>query len=208
MRGLDLLVGTNVLDAALDECRASSRLSLQQFTSMKTIRMALAALSAAAIASFLGATRLDLDRAPASSPLATVLAGPGVHAAIVRAEYANFNGREAYTVCRLANLSVSQNLVLKQVVVLGAGGVGSVMTVYNGLFGQTLPPLGSLELRLDNSIPGVVQQSTATGGVRQVVFLWEGDAESMHLTASIESWLQTNLWTRSEVIERGQALQP
>lgn len=176
---------------------------------MKTIRMALAALSAAAIASFLGATRLELDRAPASSSLATVLAGPGLHAAVVRAEYANFNGREAYTVCRLANLSVSQNLVLKQVVVLGAGGVGSVMTVYNGLFDQTLPPLGSLELRLDNSIPGVVQQSTTTGpGVRQVVFLWDGDAEAMHLTASIESWLQTNLWTRTEVIEQGSPLQP
>lgn len=175
---------------------------------MKTIRLALAALSAAAIASFLGATRLELDRASASSPLATVLAGPGLHAAVVRAEYANFNGREAYTVCRLANLSVSQNLVLKQVVVLGAGGVGSVMTVYNGLFDQTLPPLGSLELRLDNSIPGVVQQSTTGSGVRQVVFLWDGDAEAMHLTASIESWLQTNLWTRSEVIEQGLTLQP
>lgn len=176
---------------------------------MKIIKTAVAAVAAAAIASFLGATRLGLERAPASSPLATLVAGPGFHAAAVRAEYANINGREAFTVCRLANLSVSQNLVLKQVVLLGAGGAGSIITIYNGLLNQTLPPLGSLELRIDNAIPGVVQQTTPTGpSVRRVVFIWEGDAEAMHLSAAIESSLFNNLWTRAEWIEQGFALQP
>jgi hypothetical protein len=92
--------------------------------------------------------------------------------------------------------------------VLGANGASSILAIHNGLFGVALPPLASVALPIDNGIAGVAPQTTATGGVRQVVFVWDGAQEAVHLTAAIESRWQSNEYTRAEVVERGVALQP
>lgn len=171
------------------------------------MKIAFVAATLAVVTSLLGATRVGSAPAPAASALGAL--ATGYHAAMVRAEYAAVNGRIANTVCHLTNTSISQSIVLKQVVVLRAVGVGSTMVVYNGLFDQVLPPLGSVDLTIDNTIPGVVQQTAPGGpGVHQVVFIWDGDAEVVNLSASIETSLSFNIYTRAEMIERGVALQP
>ena len=84
------------------------------------------------------------------------------------------------------------------------------MVTYNGLFGQILSPLASVDLAIDDtSIPGLVQETTPGGGptaVRQVVVVWSGDAEAVDLSASITSIYFTESRTRAEVIEHGVAV--
>lgn len=171
------------------------------------MKTALVAAALAVATSLLGATRVGSD--PAAAPTALGALAAGYHAAMVRVEYAAANGRIANTVCHLTNTSISQSIVLKHVVVLRAGGVGPTMAVYNGLLDQVLPPLGSIDLTIDNTIPGVFQQTTPGGpSVHQVAFIWDGDAEVVNLSASIETSLSFNIYTRAEMIERGVALQP
>lgn len=173
------------------------------------MKIALAAGCLAAVTSLLAARGIGTTAALApTTPLAVAMAS-GYHAAVVRAEYAAVNGRLANTICHLTNTSASQSLTLKQVVVVGAGGTGSVMAIYTGLFDQVVPPLGTVDLSIDNNLPGVVQETVPNGpGVRQVAFVWDGDAELVNLTASIETSLSFNIYTRAELLERGVLVQP
>lgn len=173
------------------------------------MKIAIATCCLAAVSSLLAARSVrTTPAADRSAPLAVAMA-TGYHAAVVRAEYAAVGGRIANTICHLTNTSVSQSLTLKQVVVMGAGGAGSIMAIYNGLFDQVVPPLGTVDLSIDSNLSGVVQETAPNGpGVRQVAFIWDGDAELVNLTASIETSLSFNIYTRAELIERGVLAQP
>ena len=157
---------------------------------------------------------LAASRSPAptvaASPLHPLLAGgSGNHLTAVRAEYATVSGRLADTICHVTNTSLTESIELKQVFVLGAGGAGSIISMYQGLVGQVVPPLGSIDLSINNSIAGVTPQTVVNGpGVRQVAFLWTGTAGLMKLNATIETSRPTNIYTRAEFVEHGFAVHP
>jgi hypothetical protein len=158
------------------------------------------------VTSLFAAARGGSTQGPPPSVLAGIL-GPGNNAAVVRAEFADVNFRTARTLCRLSNTTASRSVVLKQVLVVGPGGIGAPTVTYNGLFGQILAPLASVDLAIDTSIPGVVLETTPGGpAVRQVVVVWDGDAEAVDLSASINSHYYSELMTRTEVMEHGVAL--
>ena len=132
------------------------------------MKIVLATAALAVVSCLLAATRTAANASPPEAPLASLLAGANHHAATVRAEYMAFDGRIARTVCHLTNTSVSETVVLKQVLVLGANGASSILAIHNALFNVSLPPLASVDLAIDNGIAGVVQQTTATSGNYQL----------------------------------------
>ena len=108
---------------------------------------------------------------------------------IVRAEYIFVsNGNKFWnTTCHVINRSATSPLTLGAVYILGPGGVNSVLSVHTGLVGVSVPPLGSIQLAIDNTIPGLVAATTPSAfGVRSVVFSWNGPSGALGLTSRME----------------------
>ncbi len=173
------------------------------------MKIALAVGFLAVVTSLLAARGVVTPPAPEpATPLAEALA-TGYHATLVRAEYVANGSRIANTVCHLTNTSISQSITLKQVIVVGTGGTNSIMAVYGGLVDVVVPPLGTVDLSIDNGIPGVVPETVfGVPGVRQVAFVWDGDDGILNLTASIETSMFINIYTRAELVEHGVAVEP
>ena len=112
-----------------------------------------------------------------------------LHYKIVRAEYIDLSGNRPHTntVCHFINTSVYP-ITVTEIYVLGRGGANEIIATYLGLFGTVVPPLGRLDLAVDNSIPGVTPQTeNGTAGVASVVFSWFGGSQdALKLSATIE----------------------
>ena len=115
-------------------------------------------------------------------------AARGVRFQGVRARYVvlQSNTRNVTTRCILRNTSATKRLILKDVVILGANGVHSVLAVYRGFNGRAVPPLGEVELVIDKNIPGVRPRTTTTlssSDVASVVVGSDGPAGALRLSA-------------------------
>lgn len=162
-----------------------------------------------AIVCLLAASQSPATTVAAPPLLPSVAGGSHYHLTAVRAQYATGPSRIANTVCHVTNTSLTESIELKEVFVLGAGGTGSIISMFQGLVGQVVPPLGSIDLSINNTIPGVTPQTVTNGpGVRQVAFLWTGTAGLMNLNATIETRLLSNSYTRAEFVEHGFEVQP
>jgi len=150
-----------------------------------------------------GSHRCDRVESAPHSVLGLNLATPGAHATGVRAEYATVQGRLANTVCHLTNTSLIESITLGHVVIASTSGVNSIITSYDGLLNRVVPPLGCVDLHIDNTIPGVTPTTVPGTGVSQVVFIWTGTEGLVKLTASIETSFSSNIYTRAEMIETG-----
>ncbi len=106
----------------------------------------------------------------------------------VRAEFEHLYGNNAHTesICYVKNTSLTQDITLMRVIVLGPGGASDIIAFDTATSGTVVPPLGELRIFIDDSIPGVEPQTTEEGhGVRSVVIEWSGAHDAMYLSAII-----------------------
>ncbi len=138
--------------------------------------------------SFSGTTSQGPQRRTSESLFGPSAANGLFHVKGVRAEYRDLSGNWPHTDTQvhIINTSAITPLTLREVFVLGPNGAQSVIAIYRGLFNKIVPPLGQVNLNIDRGIPGVVPQTTTSGaGVRNVVVIWGGATNALHLSASI-----------------------
>jgi len=137
--------------------------------------------------------------------------GGGYNYTAVRAEYVDLSGNrdEVDTSCYLINKSSSQLIVLHDVLVVGEGGTQQVLGLDTSHRGQVLRPLGSVELPIDSTIPGV-KPETEIGqkGVASVIVSWAGPAGALELSAVIHLEQPGNLDNRTRFEVKGYDLVP
>lgn len=119
---------------------------------------------------------------------AAVASGP--HYRIVPAEWSNRVSRDATTDTDLwiMNRSLTQTVTLGDVVILGMGGVGRVLTVFKGLDEQVIPPLGRVVLPVSWNIPGIAPRASGPrtdGDVASAVVAWTGPKDALILQAKV-----------------------
>jgi len=122
----------------------------------------------------------------ATSPAATAAE---VHFAHVRAEYIDLDGNHNHTdtTLTLINKSLSKSLYLGDISALGPDGLAEVLAVHTGLNGVGIPPLGSIDLRVDSArFPGLQPKvASDSRGVETVLVSFSGSKEMFRLSAAI-----------------------
>ena len=116
-------------------------------------------------------------------------ASQGLNFQIVRVEYAvRIRPRgQIDTDLILQNTSATETLKLGDLVLLGRGGLQTVLRVHQGLKGQRIPPLAQVTVPVDAKIGATPRGNAARHlfDLASIVVSWEGSSESLELRAAI-----------------------
>jgi hypothetical protein len=126
--------------------------------------------------------------AASSSTAQSSSGAAALHKSGVRAQVEDWAGNHphTFTTCHLVNASNNVPMTVERVLVLGPGGRNDVLTVLDEYAEAVIAPLGELRVRIDNQTPGLPEQTNESGyGVRNVVVVWSGQADSLALSSVI-----------------------
>lgn len=154
-------------------------------------KLASIVLASTALASVAAVGLSPAARAAPTAPVQVAGGGSGTVANLkaIRAEYVDLDGNHYHedTLCFLRNQSATDPIVLREVFVLGPGGLQDVMGVGTALVGTVIEPLGEVRFWIDDGIAGVAPQTSVSAtGVRTAVFSWLGPHDALRLTGKIQ----------------------
>ncbi len=165
------------------------------------MRKNLTVLAVTIVATFAVASSL----APVADGVGANRSAPVPNRKAVHVQYLdNLTGYKVHSTVRITNTNLLESIRLSEGYVFGPGGRADVLSTHTGLPGTVIRPLETVELLIDDSIPGVTVGDFATESpVSTFMVDWVGDPHALRLTAQIVHFRPSSQDDRSATLEMG-----